>query len=133
METELDISQGLIESGNFAEAFRKLKKLVLDDKLSTADRATAYQMLGSLVLVCPSLGDEDECGLSYYKQALEFDPNNLWAHYGIVSTLGVHFPDHQDVRSARRSLATIQARIDELPDSAHEIIVKRLQLLENFK
>lgn len=103
-----------MEQGDHEEAFRFFQAIACDAAQDSRSRADAYVWMGTLVRIAPSLGDEDECGLSFYQRALELDPENLGAMVGIVETFGGHVPDHQDDSSFRRAMAWLLRHRDSL-------------------
>ena len=132
MTTALDQAQILMQANEFPEAFAICRSVAYDTNATTNDRADAFQMLGTIVQCTPTLGDTDECGLSYFKRALEIDPEHLWACLGIVTTFGKNFPDHQDVAAVKSALEKLLLRIDDVPASSRKTIADRSKLLETF-
>jgi hypothetical protein len=80
--------------------------------------------MGTLVRIMPALGDGDECGLSFYKRALELHPGNVWAMLGIVETFGDRFPDHQDTAAFRTAMHGLRQRLELLDDCARKEIMQ---------
>jgi hypothetical protein len=128
MSNVIEMATKLALSGDFGKAFEMLKWYAKQETTARWDKAVAFQGMGGLVQCDPSLGDGDECGLSYYKRALAHDPENLWALHGVVTTLGRNVPDHQDLEAVRSALDKLLPRLNELPESAQEWIEKKKAL-----
>ena len=122
---DLDVADALVREFRVAEAWPILESIVADNSLSPEIRSDAYQLLGCIVEIDPSYGDGDECGLSFYRQAVELVPNHLWANYAIVSNYGDAIPQHQDRSAFMKALKALNGRESELLPQDVEIIERQ--------
>ena len=85
-QTDFEIGEELVERGEYDSAFCFFEEIATDPNRIPTIRADAYTWMGTLVRILPSLGDGDECGLSFYKRALELHPDNVWAAKRVESS-----------------------------------------------
>src|SRR5262245_55410862 len=127
----LDDGMQLFHAGAFHEAFACFQRLALDVAADRAARADAFNLMGVAVLASPDLGVGDECGLSFYRQALELDPDNLGALLNVVATCGDHIPDHQDLELLQLAISGLERRWGELDATAQaSVAAKRVKYLK---
>jgi len=125
----VDRATALVHSGQYHKAYKIARRVAEDHSAPHSVRADAFYLLGVLTEILPQFGCGDECGLSYYKRALELRPDHLWAMYGVVATFGERFPSHQDVEAVRRALDGLMPRIAELPPDAVTTVMEKVALL----
>jgi hypothetical protein len=66
---------------DYNEAFLIFRDLAASKNISNELRADSYAMMGTIVsVVAPELGEEDEYGFSFFKQALNQNPYCLRAY-----------------------------------------------------
>lgn len=132
--TDFHPGEVLMGQGEHEKAFRFFQAIATDLALDARRRADAYTWLGSLVRIDPSLGEGDECGLSFYQRAVELDSDNLGAMLGIAETFGDSIADHQDQASFRRAIAWLlehEGALDErLRSELERIRRKHADILE---
>ena len=123
-QTDFEIGEELVERGEYDSAFCFFEAIATDPNQTPPIRADAYTWMGTLVRIMPSLGDGDECGLSFYKRALELHPDHVWAMLGIVETFGDHFPDHQDAQAFRIAMRGLNQRLEWFDDRTRKEITQ---------
>ncbi|MBI1929280.1 hypothetical protein HYR99_34175 [Candidatus Poribacteria bacterium] len=64
-QTDFEIGEELVEHGEYDSAFCFFEAITTDPNQIPPIRADAYTWMGTLVRIMPSLGDGDECGLSF--------------------------------------------------------------------
>lgn len=97
-ESKYNLANGLLKSGNGAEAEKILKRLAADSLLSNSDRSNCYYNLGNSQFMQGVQGKPNQQGqpqmnqkklkeaLASYKNAMRFDPEDTEAKYNYAFT-----------------------------------------------
>jgi hypothetical protein len=121
---DFQVGERLAEQGEYEKAFRFFQRVATDSNQNAACRADAYVWMGTLVRAEPRLGEGDECGFSFYRRALDLDPDNLWAMLGVADTFGDYVPDHQDKAAFRRAMQWLTQHWDSLDERVREDVIR---------
>jgi hypothetical protein len=125
LESDLNDANTLIQHFKLDEAQSLLASILGNETASSNVRADAYYLLGLSVEIDPSRGLEDECGLSFYRQALAENPDHLWANYAIVSTYGLSPPQHQNFELFCDAVRLLSNRSAELDSDVVKFVAER--------
>lgn len=131
--TCFDMAEKFMKNYQYKAAFEEYRKLIEDYSLDDISIAEAYNMLGVITIIDKNIEVIDDTGLFYFKQALNYDPNNIGALLNVILTFGNSFENHLDYLLTEQCIDRVLSLPVELSDlekknlSEKRILVKLLK------
>jgi hypothetical protein len=128
-----DMAEKFMKNYQYKEAFKEYRKLIEEYSLDDISIAEAYNMLGVITIIDKNIEVIDDTGLFYFKQALNYDPNNIGALLNVVLTFGNSFENHLDFLLTEQCINKILSLNVELSDLEKKNLDEKRILINQLK
>lgn len=122
-----------MKNNQYKDAFREYERLIETNTLDNEAMAEAYNMLGVITLFDKDIDVIDDTGLFYFKQSLQFDPNNIGALLNIIATFGKSFDNHLDFILVEECINKVLTMNVELSEMEKRIMETKVLLINELK
>lgn len=135
MNCSFEKGEELYYNGNYKESFEVFKAILNDSKITLIKKSDVFNMLGVLLSIEPSLSINNEFkeSLSYFKKAIELNPNNLGALLNIVEGFGKSFDQHENIKLFKLVYDKLTELSNELSNSDKKMIELKYRLYLKYK
>ena len=132
MKTEYDIAEEIFNSGDYIKAFQFFKNITENLLSSDEDKSDAFLMMGVIVLIDSRVENDDESGLNYFKESLNFNPYNIGTLFNIIEGFGLSINCHKNIEMLDYAIKNLEEIKYNFTENEKNMINHKIILKENI-